>query len=65
MEEQEIKPGLGQKLKSGGKEYLRVLKITSKPSRSEFKNIFKITGIGILIIGFIGFVIQMIYQVLI
>ncbi len=37
----------------------RVLKITKKPSREEFKAIIKVSGIGILIIGLIGFIIQM------
>jgi protein transport protein SEC61 subunit gamma and related proteins len=47
----------GQKLKRGWKEYMRVLKITKKPSKNEFWNIVKITGLGILFIGLIGFVI--------
>lgn len=64
MMEEEQKPGLKTKLKSGAKEYKRVLKITKKPTRDEFKTIVKISGIGILAIGFIGFIIQMIYQVL-
>jgi protein transport protein SEC61 subunit gamma-like protein len=51
------------------KEYLqecgRVLKITKKPNKQEFKTIFKISGLGILLIGFIGFIIQMAYTLLI
>ncbi len=37
------------------REYIRVLKIAEKPSRDEFEMSVKITGIGILIIGLIGF----------
>jgi len=53
-----------EKAKSNLQEYKRVLKITKKPTKNEFKSIVKITGLGILAIGFIGFLIQMIYQVL-
>lgn len=35
----------------------RVLRITQKPSQEEFKTIVKITGIGMLAIGFIGFLV--------
>jgi len=38
-------------------EYLRVLKLTRKPKRDEFAIIAKVAGAGILLIGFIGFVI--------
>jgi protein transport protein SEC61 subunit gamma-like protein len=39
------------------KTYLRVLKLTKKPSREEFLTIAKVAGLGILAIGFIGFLI--------
>ena len=35
----------------------RVLRITQKPNMEEFKSIVKITGIGMLAIGFIGFLV--------
>lgn len=35
----------------------RVLKLTRKPSREEFMTTFKITGLGVLAIGLIGFII--------
>ncbi len=38
-------------------ECLRVLRVTKKPAKEEFKIIVKVSGIGILIIGFVGFVI--------
>ena len=41
-------------------ECLRVLKITKRPDAIEFKTIVKVSGLGILIIGAIGFVVQMI-----
>ncbi|MFP4523252.1 MAG: protein translocase SEC61 complex subunit gamma [Candidatus Nanoarchaeia archaeon] len=45
------------KLKSFYKECVRVFKITKKPTKTEYKAIMKIAGLGILIIGFMGFVI--------
>lgn len=50
------------KLKHFAIECKRVLKVTKKPSRDEFKNIVKVTGIGILIIGLIGFAIHFIKE---
>jgi protein transport protein SEC61 subunit gamma and related proteins len=40
----------------------RVLTITRKPTSQELKTIVRVSGIGILLIGFIGFVFQMIKQ---
>jgi len=37
----------------------RVLKITKKPDATEFKTIVKVSGMGIIIIGTIGFFITM------
>jgi protein transport protein SEC61 subunit gamma-like protein len=49
----EFNSNLGQTLKS----YIRVLKLTKKPSREEFLTIAKVAGLGILAIGFVGFII--------
>ena len=38
-------------------EYIRVLKLTRKPSKEEFSVIAKVAGAGILLVGFIGFII--------
>ncbi|RME55412.1 protein translocase SEC61 complex subunit gamma [Candidatus Woesearchaeota archaeon] len=46
------------KLKSFIKECKRVVQVTKKPSMKEFKMIVKVTGLGIIIIGFIGFLIS-------
>ncbi|ELZ28306.1 preprotein translocase subunit SecE [Halorubrum californiense DSM 19288] len=37
--------------------YIRVLKLASTPSTDEFLQVSKIAGAGILLIGFIGFLI--------
>ena len=42
----------------------RVLIVTKKPTNEEFKTIFKVAGLGILIIGAIGFIIQL-FEILI
>lgn len=54
-----------QKLKEFIKECKRVLLVTKKPTKDEFKNIVKVSGIGLLIIGFIGFIIQVLKQLFI
>jgi protein transport protein SEC61 subunit gamma and related proteins len=40
----------------------RVLTITRKPTNQELKTIIKVAGVGVLLIGLIGFVISMIKQ---
>lgn len=52
------------KFKSFVKECKRVLQITKKPSKTEYKAIVKVTGIGILIIGALGFTITIIGKLL-
>lgn len=56
----EQKKTLCTKVKSFILECKRVLKITKKPGKFEFKTIVKISGIGILVIGMIGFAVQII-----
>ncbi len=46
-------------IKSKLNEYKRVLQIANKPDREEFSMAAKITGAGILFIGFIGFLFYM------
>ncbi len=43
------------KLKSFIMECRRVLIVTKKPGREEFKAVVKVSGIGMIIIGLIGF----------
>ncbi len=42
----------------------RVMKVTRKPTSFEFKTIVKITGLGIAAIGAIGFILQILKQML-
>ena len=53
------------KLKQFTKECVRVLKITKKPTKTEFRTVVKVTAIGIAIIGMIGFVLTIGKQLLV
>ena len=46
------------------KETSRVMRITKKPDRNEFISLTKVTGLGIVIIGVIGFLIFLLKQLL-
>ncbi len=46
------------------KQCRRVLYVSKRPDRDEFVNVAKITGIGIIIIGVIGFIISIIAQII-
>ncbi|AJF60924.1 TPA: protein translocase SEC61 complex subunit gamma [Candidatus Woesearchaeota archaeon] len=43
----------------------RVLAVTKKPDGTEFKNIFKISGMGVLLIGAVGFLLFIAKEMLI
>ena len=45
-------------------ESARVLKVTRKPSKIEFQTIVKASGLGMVIIGVLGFIITMLKQLL-
>jgi protein transport protein SEC61 subunit gamma-like protein len=62
--EESLKPQWTQKIKHFLEECKRILIITKKPSKEEFKTIFKVSGIGVIVIGFVGFILQMIKQLL-
>ena len=64
FQQQEEKPSFKIKAKRFGRECLRVLRVTKKPTKEEYKTIVKVSGLGILIIGLLGFIIQMIKQLL-
>lgn len=51
-------------LKDTVKETQRVLKITEKPDKEEFTMAAKVTGAGIIFIGFIGFAFHMVANVI-
>lgn len=51
------------KLKNFITELKRVWIVTRKPTKEELKTIVKVTGIGILIIGLLGLIINMLWQI--
>jgi len=54
----EVKPGVATRIKSFFIQCKRVWMILRKPTMEEFKAIAKVSAIGILIIGAIGFLIS-------
>ncbi len=60
MEEQQL--SWVQRLKNFIYQCKIVLRVTKKPTKDEFKTIVKVSGLGIIIIGLIGFVVQIIKQ---
>jgi protein transport protein SEC61 subunit gamma-like protein len=63
-EQQFEKPTLMQRFRNYITECVRVLRITKKPTNEEFKAVIKVSSLGILLIGAIGFVIQLIYNLI-
>ena len=51
------------RLKSFSNECVRVLKVTRKPDSLEFKTIVKVSGLGMIIVGMIGFMMSMVRQI--
>lgn len=54
-------PGIFDKLKNKLANYKRVVDVARKPTREDFVSSAKITATGIAILGVIGFVIFLIY----
>jgi protein transport protein SEC61 subunit gamma-like protein len=52
------------KLKSFWHECMRVLKVTKKPTNTEFKTIVKVSALGIAIIGLVGFIVFLLKQMI-
>lgn len=52
-----------QRLKSFLIECARVFTITKKPSMDELKAVVKVSGLGILFIGLIGFVVHIVWTI--
>jgi protein transport protein SEC61 subunit gamma and related proteins len=64
MESQQFQQEQPSKLKRFIKETVRVLRLTKRPGKVEYVGLVKVTGLGILIIGAIGFVIFLTKQLL-
>ncbi|PIN74809.1 protein translocase SEC61 complex subunit gamma [Candidatus Woesearchaeota archaeon CG10_big_fil_rev_8_21_14_0_10_37_12] len=57
-------PAGWERLKQFSKECLRVLRVTKKPDKEEYKTIVKISAAGMALIGFIGFIVYFIKELL-
>jgi protein transport protein SEC61 subunit gamma-like protein len=44
--------------------YTRVLRLARKPDTKEYTQVAKVTGMGILLIGFVGFLIKLVSQLI-
>lgn len=53
---------LSRKLSTQYHKYLRVWRLLKKPTMEEFKTIAKVTAIGLLIIGAVGFAISVVIK---
>jgi protein translocase SEC61 complex gamma subunit len=59
-----IKVPLKSRMSSEFQRYLRVWKLLKKPSYAEFKMIAKVSAIGLLLVGAIGFIISVVINLL-
>ena len=57
------KPGIYARITNFLKNAKRILKIANKPSRKEYWLVFKICGVGIVILGVLSYIIQLIFSV--
>ncbi|MFX1310296.1 MAG: protein translocase SEC61 complex subunit gamma [Promethearchaeota archaeon] len=61
--EKQKKPGLYERLVIFFQNSKRIMKIASKPKRKDYFLVFKICGIGVLILGAVSYIIQLIFSV--
>jgi protein transport protein SEC61 subunit gamma-like protein len=57
------KPGRYQRFTQFLKNAKRIIKTANKPSKKEYWLIFKICGIGIVVLGVLSYIIQLIFSV--
>ena len=57
------KPGLYERLTTFFQNAKRIIKIANKPKRKDYMLVFKICAIGIVILGALSYVIQLIFSV--
>lgn len=60
----EKKPGLTGKIKDKLEQYKRTIDVSIKPDKEEFVSSAKITAIGILLVGVIGFIVYLLYNII-
>ncbi|MFX1391520.1 MAG: protein translocase SEC61 complex subunit gamma [Promethearchaeota archaeon] len=57
------KPSIYERLTNFFQNSRRIIKIASKPKRKDYFLVFKICGIGILVLGVLSYIIQVIFAV--
>jgi protein translocase SEC61 complex gamma subunit len=57
------KPSISERINGFFKDVTRVLKIANKPDRKEYFLTFKICAIGLVILGALSYVLQLIFSV--
>ena len=57
------KPGLYDRLVKFFQNSKRIIKIANKPKRKDYMLVFKICAIGILILGALSYILQLIFSV--
>lgn len=60
---QKKKPSYYEKFTDFLRNSKRILKIANKPNRKEYILVFKICGIGLIVLGVLSYVIQLIFSV--
>ncbi len=60
MYEYEENQTMWTRFKTFIRECVRVFKITKKPTKEEYKTISKVAGLGILLIGLMGFLVHLV-----
>ena len=61
--QQKKKPGMYERFLTFSQNTKRIMKTANKPSRKEYFMVFKICIIGLLILGAVSYVIQLIFSV--
>jgi protein transport protein SEC61 subunit gamma-like protein len=61
--QQKQKESLYKRLVAFLKNSQRILKIANKPDRKEYWLVFKICGIGLVVLGVLSYIIQLIFSV--
>jgi len=51
-------------LKKAYSETRRILRLTRKPKKSEFEETAKITGVGMIVVGLVGFIVFMVSEII-
>ena len=59
---EQVQQGWKVKFLRFSKECWRVLKVTKKPDATEFKTIVKVSGVGMAVLGLLGFLIFLVKE---